>query len=175
MVRANPVDWRIERLSKTHDRASFCCGKAPLDEFIQRLATQYDKKDMGRTYIAIPPEGALVAGYYTLSTGAIAFASLPDEVSRKLPRHPIPVLHLGRLAVDRSARGKRLGETLLLDALRRCCELAEQIGVYAVEVYALDEEARNFYLKYGFTSLAEDALHLYLSMKAIRQLWKAPR
>jgi predicted GNAT family N-acyltransferase len=171
MAKAAPADWRIERLSKSHDRTSFCCGKALLDEFIQRLATQYDKKDMGRTYVAVAPGDVRVVGYYTLSTGALAFASLSEEISRKLPRHPIPVIHLGRLAVDQSAKGRRLGETLLVDALRRCSELAEQVGVYAVEVYALDEEARGFYLKYGFISLADDLLHLYLSMKAVRKLW----
>lgn len=174
MARTIPVDWRIERLSKSHERTSFCCGKTSLDEFIQKFAMQYEKKDMGRTYVAVAPEESRVLGSYTLSTGAVAFAILPDDVSRKLPRHPIPVIHLGRLAVDQSARGKRLGETLLLDALRRCSELAEQVGVHAVEVYALDEEARGFCLKYGFTSLAEDAFHLYLSMKAIRQLWDSP-
>ena len=100
MARSLPVDWRIERLAKSHDRTAFCCGKASLDEFIQRLATQYDKKDMGRTYVAVAAEESRVAGYYTLSAGAVAFASLPEDVSRKLPSHPIPVIHLGRLAVD---------------------------------------------------------------------------
>lgn len=170
MAESIPVDWRIERLTKSHDRASFCCGKPALDEFIRKFATQYDKKDMGRTYVAVAPDDTRVAGYYTLSTGAVAFATLPEAVSRKLPRHPIPVLHLGRLAVDEGARGKRLGETLLLDALRRCAELSDQVGVFAIEVYALDGEARTFYLKYGFTSLGDDLLHLYLPMKAVRRL-----
>jgi predicted GNAT family N-acyltransferase len=165
--------WRIERLSPSHDRGAFCCGKASLDDFLRRFAQQYDKRDMGRTYVAVVADDPKVLGYYTLSTGAVAFATLPEEVSRKLPRHPIPVIHLGRLAVDQSARGQRLGETLLLDALRRSLESAEEIGVHAVEVHALDEEARSFYLKYGFTSLVDDPLDLYLPMKIIRQLWSA--
>src|SRR5262245_14608728 len=124
MARSAPVQWGVERLGDTHDRSAFTCGKPPLDEFLQRLARQSDRRDMGRTYVAVLPGDTKVQGYYTLSTGAIAFENLPAEVSRKLPRHPIPVAHLGRLAVDQGAQGKGLGEALLLDALRRCVEIA---------------------------------------------------
>lgn len=163
--------WRIERLSASHDRTSFCCGQPALDEFLQRLATQYDKKDMGRTYVAVVPGQTQVQGYYTLSTGAVAFQDVPAEVSRKLPRHPIPVAHLRRLAVDQSAQGKKLGKALLLDALRRCLQFSEEIGMFAVEVIALGQSARAFYLKFGFTPLADDPLHLYRPTKKLRKLW----
>ncbi len=173
MAKAPSADWRIERLSPSHNRTAFCCGKPALDEFLRRFATQYDKRDLGRTYVAVLPGQTDVQGYYTLATGSVAFASFPEEVSCKLPRHPLPVAHLGRLAVDRNAQGKGLGEQLLLDAARRCFQSAEQIGIYAIEVHALDEEARRFYLKYGFTPLADDPLHLYLPMKIVRKLWSS--
>jgi GNAT superfamily N-acetyltransferase len=165
-----PPHWQIERLAARHDRTGFCCGKPSLDNFLHQLATQYDRRDMGRTYVATLPPDARVHGYYTLASGAVAFAVVPAEVSRKLPRHPIPVAHLGRLAVDQGARGLRLGETLLLDALRRCVRFADELGIHAVEVYALDDDARGFYLKYGFTPLVDDGFHLYLPMKTIRRL-----
>ena len=79
-------------------------------------------------------------------------------------------MHLGRLAVDLRSQGKGLGELLLIDALKRVTLAAEQLGIYAVEVRALNDSARRFYLKYGFTPLLDDELHLYLSMKTIRKL-----
>lgn len=121
---------------------------------------------MGRTFVAVAAGDPAIKGYYTLANGALKF----DNVPEKLPRYPIPVAHLGRLAVDVSARGQGLGEYLLLDALARIAAIAGQIGIYAVEVYALSEPAKNFYLKYGFRPLLDDALHLYLPMKAVRKL-----
>jgi ribosomal protein S18 acetylase RimI-like enzyme len=167
MVEPPATAWRIERLSARHDRSAFDCGQPALDSFLRTLASQYEKKHMGRTYVAVLPGQPRVLGYYTVSAGAVAFSSVPASVSRKLPRHPVPVVHLGRLAVDRAARGQGLGETLLFDALRRSARTAEEMGVFAVEVYAIDDAARRFYLKYGFEPLADDPLHLYLSMRVV--------
>lgn len=164
-------EWHIGRLLATHERGGFTCGKPSLDEFIRQLATQYERRNMGRTFVAVRPPDPTVFGYYTLASGSVAFANLPEEVSKKLPRHPIPVAHLGRLAVDEKIRGQRLGETLLLDALQRCHRFSEELGLFAVEVFALDDEARRFYLKYGFNSLVDDDKHLYLTMKKIKQLF----
>jgi predicted N-acetyltransferase YhbS len=86
-----------------------------------------------------------VIGYYTLAAGAVAFEHVPRGGSRKLPKHPVPVVLLARLAVDRSARGKGLGEALLLDALRRAVHLSANLGVHAVRVDALDDAAAAFY------------------------------
>lgn len=162
--------WRIERLTADHDRSDFFCGKPPLDEFLQRFATQYDRRDCARTYVAVLPPAPAVLGYFTLSGGALDLRMLPEVVRNKLPRHPAPVACLGRLAVPRAAQGQQLGKALLLDALRRCSQSSLQIALYAVEVEAIDEEAKGFYLKYGFTPLADDPLHLYLSMKTVRAL-----
>jgi GNAT superfamily N-acetyltransferase len=162
--------WVIERLTDAHDRSGFCCGKPPLDEFLQKFAGQYDRRDFARTYVAVVPPDPAVQGYYTLSGNSLDLSALPEAVRKKLPRHPVPVACLGRLAVAQAAQGTGLGKALLLDALRRCSQAATEVALYAVEVEAIDEEARNFYLKYGFTSLADDPLHLYLSMKTIRQL-----
>ena len=87
-----------------------------------------------------------------------------------LPRYPVPVVHLGRLAIDKSAQGQRLGKALLFYSLEKSAELAEQLGIYAVEVYALNEQARNFYLNFGFTELKDDKFHLYIKVDQINKI-----
>lgn len=163
------IEWRIERLGAAHERGEFACGKPPLDDFLRLRASQYEKRRLGRTYVALFPGTVKVAGYYTLAAGAIAIANLPPEVAKRLPKHPVPVILLGRLAVDQNAKGKGLGKALLRDALRRSLDLSEQLGLLAVEVLAIDAEAREFYSKYGFVPLADNDLHLFLPMKTIEE------
>jgi GNAT superfamily N-acetyltransferase len=164
------VPWTVERLADAHDRGSFSCGKPALDDFLKRLAGQHERRDFARTYVAVIPPDPTVLGYYSLSAGSVDLSVLPEGEGKKLPRHPVPVAHLGRLAVTQNARGQKLGRFLLVDTLRRCHRSSSEVALYAVEVHALDEEACRFYLKYGFTPLAEDLRHLYLSMKTIRKL-----
>ncbi len=161
------ADWRIEPLDRSHERGEFCCGKAPLDEFLRSLVSQYEKRNLGRTYVAVRDNEKKVYGYYTLASSAVQFVNVPPKIARKLPRHPIPVALLARLAVDRSAQGQGLGAELLMDALRRCLDLAKALGIFAIEVLAIDDEARRFYEKYGFTPLLDDERHLYLPMKTV--------
>lgn len=161
------TDWRIERLDRSHARGEFCCGKAPLDEFLHSLVSQYEKRNLGRTYVAVKESAKRVYGYYTLASSAVPFAHVPSKIARKLPRHPVPVALLARLAVDQAAQGQGLGAELLMDALRRCRELAAALGIFAVEVLAIDDEARRFYEKYGFAPLLDDERHLYLPMKTL--------
>jgi GNAT superfamily N-acetyltransferase len=163
-------DWQIERFDSSHERAEFCCGKAPLDEFVRTLVSQYEKRGLGRTYVAVLRGQKKVCGYYTLASGAIPFAHLPPKVAKKLPKHPVPAVLLGRLAVDQSAHGRGLGEYLLMDAFRVSLTLSESVGLYAVEVFAIDDGARRFYEKYGFAPLGDSDRHLYLPMKTIEDL-----
>jgi len=168
------ADWRIERLERSHDRQTFARGRPLLDEFIVRLVSQYEKRNLGRTYVACRPGERQVIGYYTLASGAIAFQNLPEASARKLPKHPVPVVLLARLAVDRSAQGQGLGEGLLLDALGRCLGLADKIGIHAVEVDAIDQPAQAFYEKYGFTALPDSLLRLDLPLSTVRDALKPP-
>lgn len=156
----------IEPLSSKHDRSSFDCGESSLNTYLKQYARQNDEKGLGRTFVAVEPGQTRIEGYYTISTGAVIFEQVPE----KLPRYPIPVVHLGRLAIDLNSQGKGLGELLLIDALKRAFQASEQLGIYAVEVRALNDSARNFYLKYGFMPLLDDEFHLYLPMKTIRKL-----
>jgi ribosomal protein S18 acetylase RimI-like enzyme len=162
-------DWPIVLLADEHKRSDFSCGKPPLDEFLRTLVSQYEKRHLGRTFVASHPGTSRVASYYTLAAGLIAFQNLPPEAARKLPRHPVPSVILVRLAVDRAAQGQGLGETLLLDALRRTLYLSETLGIHAVEVDAIDDLAWSFYEKYGFVPLPDNRLHLYLPIATIRK------
>lgn len=164
------ADWIIEPFARHHDRSSFSCGKLPLDDFIQTRVSQYERRRLGKTYVAIRNGEQRVIGYYTLAAGAVAFENLPDHASRKLPKHPVPVVLLARLAVDLTAQGKGLGDGLLLDALQRACDLSSRLGVYAVKVDAIDESAASFYQKYGFTSLVDVPMQLYLPIASFEKL-----
>ena len=112
-----------------------------------------------------------MAGYYTLAAGAFDISCLPEVVRKKLPKHPLPTIHLGRLAVDREFKGKRLGETLLFHALQGALELSEKLGAFAVDVWAIDDAARAFYEKYGFGSLEDNQWHLYMPLRTIEILF----
>jgi hypothetical protein len=95
-------EWRIERLDKEHMRQGFDCGKPPLNDFVHSLVSQYEKRNLGRTYVAFQGSDPRVLGYYTVASGAIDVGSLPAKLAKKLPRHPLPIVLLARLAVDRS-------------------------------------------------------------------------
>lgn len=161
------AEWIFEPLDGSHRRGEFACGKGSLDTFLHTLVSQYEKRRLGRTYIAVRPGEKRVLGYYTLASGAISFEKPPRKAAKKLPRHPIPVILLARLAVDQSTQGQGLGELLLADALRRCLALARELGVHAVEVDAIDDQARAFYQKHGFIPLEVNPLHLYLPVTTI--------
>lgn len=167
-------DWRTVRLDRSHPRSEFACGKPPLDEFLRTLVSQYEKRHLGRTYVGVRAEERRVYGYYTLASGSLAFQNLPDPAARRLPRHPVPVILLASLAVDQSVQGQGLGESLLIDALKRCLGLADQVGVHAIEVDAIDDPARRFYERYGLVPLADGALHLYMTMTTIRDAFGQP-
>jgi GNAT superfamily N-acetyltransferase len=164
-------DYAIEPLAKDHDRGEFSCGKAPLDAFIRTQAGQYERNGSGRTFVAVAAGSRRVVGYYTLAASAVEAERLPARLAKKLPRHPAPAILLGRLAIDRSAQGKGLGADLLVDALGRSVAAAEVVGAVVVLVHAIDDEAKRFYLKYGFIPLADQDRHLILPVATARQLF----
>ena len=168
-------NWRIERLSPTHERGQFESGHVSLDHFLRSLATQYARRHLGVTYVAVKGEDRRVCGYYTLVSSSLLLATLPDKLAKRLPKHPVPVALLARLAVDRSQQGKGLGKELVLDALDRCASLSHEMGIHAVEVHAIDETAQTFYQRFGFEPLKDQGRHLYLLIDSIhRSLGEAP-
>ena len=108
-----------------------------------------------------------MVGYYTLAAGSVSRAEAPDRVSKGLANHPVPVILLARLAVDRSEQGQGLGKGLLKDAFRRVILAADLIGCRALLVHAKDDGAKAFYEKVGFVPSPTNPLHLYLLVKNI--------
>lgn len=162
--------WIVEELRPDHDRSGFSSGHSSLDDYIRLYASQNDRSGVSRTFVAVQPRLNRVLGYYALAAGAVAFESLTDEQRKRLPRYPVPVAHIGRLAVEASSQGRGLGAFLLVDAFARIERASASLGIHAIEVVAIDDRARSFYLKHGFTSLRDDARHLYISMKTVRKL-----
>ena len=141
-------------------------NRALRQTYQSNTALRHYVRGLGRTYVAVRENDAKIYGYYTISSSSFGFELIPEN----MPRYPIPVVHLGRLAVDRSAQGERLGRAPLFHAFERSVNLAEQLGIYAIEVNALNETARRFYLSFGLTELRDDKLHLYITIKKIKAM-----
>jgi GNAT superfamily N-acetyltransferase len=164
-------DTRIETLTAQHESGSFDCGKSPLNSFIRQHATVNHDRGVSRVYVAVRGVDQRVLAYYASSAGTFLRDQLPLDDQTGLPRYPLPTAHLGRLAVDLSCRGKRLGELLLFHFLKAACDVADRIGVFAVDLFSKDDDAKRFYLKYGFIPLQDDAFHLYLPMATVRAMF----
>jgi GNAT superfamily N-acetyltransferase len=158
-------DMHIRPLDEAHVRRGFECGKSGLNFYIENLAGQRQRRQIGRTFVLLRDPDPRVLGFYTLAASSIAFAHFPEAA--KLPKYPVPVVKLAQLAVDLSVKGQGWGEFLLFDALARAERISREIAIYAVELDALDDDARAFYLQYGFVALRDDGNHLYLPLKNI--------
>ena len=152
-------------LAKDHDRNSFDCGVPALNEYLKKYALQNQKKYAARTYVAT--RGNRIVGYYSLAYGSVSLEEAPQSVKSGLPRHPVPVILLARLAVDSTEQGGGLGAALLKDALLRTIQAAEIAGLRAMLVHAKDDSAKRFYEKFGFVPSPVDAYHLFLSLSDI--------
>lgn len=163
----------IEPIGRKHDRAAFSCGVEALDNYLRHQAQQ-DLKKRAAVPFVLTNDGKTVAGYYTLSQFAVESGAVPEAVARKLPKYPmVSATLLGRLAVSSEYRGQRLGEMLLMDALKRSVDLSKQVASAAVVVDAKDDAALRFYRKYGFLDLPGIERRLFLPMGTIDQLFKS--
>lgn len=157
--------------SQRHDRSNFSCGRDSLDNYIRKQASQDLKRRVAIVFVLVEKPGIEVLAYYTLSSYTIEISALDESLAKHLPRYPqLPATLLGRLAVDQNQKGKGYGELMLVDALRKSLEASTQIASLAVIAEALDENAVNFYLKYGFQTFQQDPMKLYLPMKTIEEL-----
>jgi len=166
----SPIDFTVEPLGSGHDRAAFCCGVPELDTYLHRQAGQDQKRNLAAVFVLTSP-GKAVAGFYTLSAHSILAAQLPQDLAAKLPRFPLPVTLLGRMAIAQAMRGKGLGEFLLLHALERAWLGSLQVASWAVVVDA-KLGARDFYLKYDFIPFPSQPERLFLPIKAIEKLFE---
>ena len=157
---------RIEKLQRQHAVESFTCGQPELDRFLVRHALQAQQSNSSQTYIAL--NSAEVVGFYTLVAGQVEHADAPPRVAKGMPRHPIGLMVLARLAVHSSMQGRGLGSGLLLDAMSRILQVADIVGVRALAVHAKDDQAAEFYRHFGFEPSPTDPHHLFRIIKDIR-------
>jgi len=147
----------------------FACGEPALDEYLKRYAKNHEKINIGRTFVLLNREvDNEVIGYYTLSSAQLHINDLPQSHRGKLPRYPIPVSRLCRLAVVQPCQGKRIGEHLLTDAITRVLQADASIAIHSLIVDAKNESAKHFYVKYGFLPLNGKQLNLFLSLSTLR-------
>ena len=156
----------IEKLRREHILDRFDCGKEELNDFLKRRAWNNQQANSAQTYVLA--RELVVSGYYSLAAGAITHDEATERVKKGLARHPIPVILLARLAVDRAKQGKGIGQALLKDALLRAASAAEAIAARAVVVHAKDDVARRFYAHIDFEPSPSDPYHLLLIMKDLR-------
>ena len=160
----------VQKLSAGHDTGAFDCGKEALDRFLMRFALGNQKANSAQTYVVCREGSDVVVGYYSLTVGGVEHAEAPKRITQGLARHPVPVMLLARLAVDRSEQGHGLGKALLKDALLRTAQAADIAGIRALIVHAKDEEARAFYERFDFEPSPTDPFHLFLLMKDLKAL-----
>jgi len=161
----------IELLDKKHNRGDFDCGKELLTNYLKTQARQDIKRKLSACFV-LSENKTSIQGYYTLSNNSIPLSSFPEHIQKKLPKsyNSIPTTLLGRLAIDKKFQGQGIGKILLIDALKRCYEIAQEIGSFAVVVDPIDEEAENFYKKYDFIKLP-DSEKMFIATKTLQELF----
>lgn len=160
--------YRIELLTGDHATESFDCGDEKKNDFLQKFALQNTKGGLGRTYVAIKPsDERRIFGYYTISSSSVKFDHQPDS---HLPRYPLPAVLIGKLAIDIDAQNQGLGTAMLFDALKRAGRVAEEIGIFLVEIRAANEKAKNIYTKRGFKPMEDEPMKLFMNLKKVRKL-----
>lgn len=150
-----------EHLTSEHDLSAFDSGVPALDDWLKRRALHNEESGASRTYVV--RAGRRVIGYYALATGAVTLHAATGRTRRNMP-DPIPVMILGRLAVDREYHTVGLGRALLRDAVLRTLQAAAIGGIRAILVHAMSEDAKRFYERCGFTPSPVDPMTLMITV-----------
>jgi predicted GNAT family N-acyltransferase len=165
------MTYPILPLQSGFNKKEFSCGKDMLDNYIHKQAGQDLKRRLSAVFAMV--DDSRVIGYYTLSSTSISRDLVPEDVQKKMPPfyHELPATLLGRLAVDQNYKGQRLGEYLLMDALKVAFDASEKhVGSMALIVDPLDNDAQAFYSKYDFIKL--DSGKMFLPMQTIAALFR---
>jgi len=163
------MGYDIRPLDAAVETGSFRCGRSQLDDYIRRYASQDERRGIARVFVATPRNDMQrLVGFYSLSAGGVVCEDLPQEMARKLPRYPVPVALLGRLAVDQAFQGQGLGAILLSDACQKVLQASRVLAVVAIVVDAKDAEASAFYRHFGFVPLPGRPDRLLLPLKGVR-------
>lgn len=151
-----------EKLQPEHDLSKFDCGEPVLNDWLRRRALPNQQCGASSTYVVL--DRMRFAGYYSLAAGSVSRETAPGRLRRSAPG-PVPVVVLGRLAVDKDYQGQGLGRGLLRDAILRTLQAADIIGGRAILVHALSEEAKRFYEDSGFTASPINPLTLMVTLQ----------
>jgi GNAT superfamily N-acetyltransferase len=153
-----------EKLTLAHDLSQFQCGEPELDDWLKRKSLHNEASGASRTYVICV--GRQVVGYYALAAGAVAHRDAPGRVKRNMP-NPIPVIVIGRLAIDLKFQGQGIGSALLKDAVLRTVQAAEIAGIRAILVHAISDGAKRFYEKLGFMASPTNPMTLTITVPAV--------
>lgn len=164
----SPAYSPVRKLAATDQLDAFDCGQAALNQFLQRHALVNQKANSAQTYVCC--QGDVVVGFYSLAVGSVAPQAAPARVTKGLARHPVPVMILARLAVDKAHQRKGLGRALLKDALLRTAQAADIAGIRCLLVHAKDDAARQWYESWEFEPSPTDPYHLFLMLKDLKGL-----
>jgi ribosomal protein S18 acetylase RimI-like enzyme len=141
--------------------------KPQLDDYLKKYATQNHELNYGVSWGLHLQSSDQIIGYYTICTASVNIKDFPKEYQKGFPRYPMPCMLLAKLAVDINLQGNGYGDYLIYDCLKRIKLLSESIGSHALIVDALDDEATNFYQKYGFKLFKDSKLKLYFPIGSI--------
>ena len=161
----------VRKLDATDRVESFDCGEPALNKFLHRYALVNQKANSAQTYVCC--EDGAVVGFYSLAVGSVDPEETPARIARGLARHPVPVMLLARLAVDKNHQGRGLGRALLKDALLRTAQAAEIAGIRCLLVHAKDDSARRWYESWDFEPSPTDPYHSFLLLKDIKAILEA--
>ena len=156
----------VRKLAATDQADAFDCGQAALNQFLQRYALVNQKANSAQTYVFC--QGDVVVGFYSLAVGSVDPEAAPSRVMKGLAHHPVPVMILARLAVDKEHQRKRLGQALLKDALLRTAQAADIAGIRCLLSHAKDDAARQWYESWEFDPSPTDPYHLFLMPKDLK-------
>lgn len=151
-------------LSAQHRFDGFVSGEHSLDEWLRRRALPNQTTGASRSFV-VTDESNHVVAYYAMATGAVTHQQASGRIRRNMP-NPIPVMVLARLAVDKRFQGHKLGGAMLQDAVKRTLAVAQDAGIRALLVHAINESSRQFYIHYGFESSPVNSMTLMLLLHA---------
>jgi len=154
-----------EPLNEDHRVDAFASGAATLDAWLSRKARANQASGASRTYVLC--RGRRVVGFYALAAGSVSHDLSPRKLRQNMP-DPVPVVVLGRLAIDASEQGNGLGRALLRDAVLRITAAAHEVGIAAIVAHALNDRAKAFYLRYGFTETVIEPMTLFARIRDVK-------
>lgn len=159
-------NFRIEKLARIHEVENFDCGQAELNKFLYINAFNNQLAGSSQTYLAL--SDSKVIGFYSLVVGQVLYSDAPERLKKGLPRHPIPIMLLARMAVDKNWQGQGIGAGLLKDAMLRTLQASDIAGIRAFIVHAKNQNAKAFYEHFNFQPSPTDPYHLFLLLKDIK-------